>query len=389
MAKKNAETSKTEEIMAGTESEVEAGAGTEFDGSKMGAASRETKSRKQAIKDARMREAERERRAKANSVFLGGWSGLQSAQKRGTIMYGTVSGIEEVDFTGRENPDVRNSIMVVLLHNGMYRVTIPFSELYREYPIDMNTVSVDTEIGRRSFVARQKAMAEKLYGLETPFIVQDMFLDEGESGKYSILASRAKAVSLIEHRNFDPDREGNVAMQVGDFVPATITSISDYSIAVNVGGVDTRISVYQLTHRFIEGPHSLRNMYKVGQEILVQILDIKQKEDGSHNVTVAARPAELLDAKNRQHIIAHEGEQCFGTVTGVLKSRTPGEVRITLYLDAYNLPAVTNSFPPSRMGTYPQPGETVRVTIKEFNENGMTYCWIRSSHGSPKLSHFG
>lgn len=389
MEKKKQEISEIEETAPGSNVVAETEVMQEPDGSKMGEVSKKTGSRKQAIKDAYIREAERERRAKENAAFLSGWSGLQSAQRLGTIMYGMVSGVEVVDFSARENSDICNAVMVVLIHNGRFRVTIPFSELYRDYPIDMSTVAMETEFDRKSFIARQKAMAEKLYGLEVPFIVLDMFLDEQDSGKYSILASRAKALAVIERRNFEADREGNVALTVGSFTRATITSISDYAVAVNVGGVDTRISVRHLTYRFIKGPHSLRDMYHVGQEILVQILDIKTHKDGKHSITVAAKPGELLDAKSRQHIIAHEEEQCFGTVTGVLKSRVPGEVYITLYLDAYGLPAVTNSLPPNRMGTYPQPGDTVRVTIKSFNNNGMTYCWIRSSHGAPDLSQLG
>lgn len=388
MEKKKVEVSESVQSITGTDIATETEAAPKSDGSKMGQASVKTRSRKQAIKDAQQREAARERRTRENAMFLGGWSGLQSAQKLGTIMYGTVSGIEVVDFSGRMNPDIRNAVMVVLIHNGIYRVTIPFSELYRDYPIDMSTVSVDTELDRKYFIARQKAMAEKLYGLEVPFVVLDMFIDDGMSGKYSILASRAKALAVIERRNFDPDKEGNVALNVGDFVPATITSISDYAVAVNVGGVDTRVSVNRLTYKFIAGPHSLRSMYRVGQEIMVQILNIKKNKEGNHSIIVSARPAELLEAKGRQNIIVHEEEQCFGTVTGVLKSRVPGEVYITLYLDAYGLPAVTNSFPPNRMGTYPQPGDTVRVTIKAFNNDGMTYCWIRSSHGAPNLTPF-
>lgn len=359
----------------------------ETDGSKMGEAAKSTKSRKQAIRDARMREADRERRAKENAEFLAGWAGLQAAQRSGTIMYGTVTGVEEIskeDMKGRENADDRSSIMLLLIHNERYRVSIPFAEVYRHYPIDMNTVSTETEAGRRAFVARQKAMAEKLFGLEVPFVVKGMFYDEN-SGQHFIRGSRAEALASIERRNFEPDREGNTAMQVGDFVSATITSISNYSIAVNVGGVDTRISIHQLTYRFIDGPYALRKMYHIGDEIMVQIQDVKKNADGSHSIVVSAKPAELIRAKSRQNVIVHEGEQCFGTVTGVRKARGSDKVFISLYLDAYGLPAITNSFPPNRMGFYPQPGETVRVTVKTFNENGMTYCMVRSTHGAPNL----
>ena len=75
-----------------------------------------------------------------------------------------------------------------------------------------------------------------------------------------------------------------------------------------------------------------------------------------------------------------------GTVTNIVNSRTlPGRVKINMYLDYYNRPAVSNEFPASRMGFYPQPGDRVRVTVREIYESGMIRVSCRQTHGAMEL----
>ena len=353
------------------------------------------KNRRQVLRESRVKAAQREAKNKNNAAFLSGWSSLATAFKTGRIVTGVISGITMPDLSKFKSPDYKNAVLVNVLHNKQFKVTIPFGSLYRKYPIDMSTVNTSTEAGRRQFVERQRAMAEKLYGLEIPFVIKEM--ESYEPGQYNIIASRSEALALIERGNFAPGRDGTTVLEVGSFAEATVISVSDYAIQVNVGGVDTRIPVHALTYRFVDGPHMLKNLYHVGDKLLVQITDVKQLADKSFAVSAARKPAELLEAQSRQGVICQENDACIGTITAILPNRAKdangngkvGEVFIALYIDAYDLPAVSNSFPANRLGMYAQPGDTVRVTIKKFNPNGMTYCWLRSSHGAPNLLNRG
>ncbi len=363
------------------------------DGSKMEEASAKTRSRRKALQDSREREAARESKNKENATFLSGWSSLATSFKTGRVVTGVISGITiPSDITKRRNADFRNSVLVNVLHNKQFRITVPFGELYRDYPIDMNTVSLGSEKDIRAFIDRQRAMAEKLYGLEIPILIDDMLYDK-KTGEYYIKGSRANALKQLERINYAPNKDGISLIEVGSFVEATVMAVSNWAIQVDVGGVDTRIHVRELTYRFIAGPHVLKSMYKVGEKLLVQVSDIKQREDGRYVILATRKPAELLEARKRQNVICKENDACTGTITAILPSKAKdkngnvrvGEVYIALYLDAYDLPAISNSFPSSALGMQVQPGDTVRVTIKQFNPSGMTYCWLRSTHGAPNL----
>lgn len=309
--------------------------------------------------------------------FSAVWMGMDNAYRRGRILDGVISGVEE-----RER-DGRSMVLLSVLYMDKIKVLIPFEQIYRTNPITQN-VDLSSEQGRYDYVARQKAMAEKLYGLTTPFVLTEMYLDK-DSLQYYAIASRAEALKLIEARNFDKDGSGHRRLEEGMMVDAVITSVGDYSVAVNVGGVDTRIRVPQLTYRYISGPDVLRQMYHVEDKLKVYIDSITDEEDGSHSVRVNARRWELEDAKSRQGLLSL-GDQCIGTVTGVFESsRNKGSVQILLYLDQYKIPASSNSISPNRLGLYPQVGDTMRVTVSGFNDNGFVYVHVRKGHGAPNL----
>lgn len=341
---------------------------------------------RQRAKESRKRAQEAELIRQERERFYAGWSGIESAMRRKTYLRGMIAGVEEKDLSGTAASKLKTGVFVSVIYDEIFKILIPFDQLYREFPIDMQTVDLSTEAGIAAFARRQKAMAEKLYGLETPFMVTHMDAGEGRLGAtsdYAIFASRAEALEIIERANFVPDRSGNVEMEEGSLVQAIITSTSDYSIAVNVGGVDTRIPVRNLTYRYISGPDDIRRMYEVGQRITVQIASVKTNEDGTHDVEVTPRPVELMTAKSRQGSLLRVTDQCVGTVTGIYASKnSPGKIIVSLYLEKYGMPAMSNAFAPSKMGDYPQPGDQIRVTVAGFGDNGMVYVHCRGFHGA-------
>lgn len=350
-------------------------------------ASKATRNRKEVLADARRREQEREQRNAMRQKFLAGWSGLYQAMRRETVMFGTVSSIDELPLSDTASEFRRTGIFVTIIYNNLYKIRIPFQYLYRRFPVDMNTVDLDTEIGVRRFILRQRAMSEKLYGLEIPFVITYMDADNIDPDEdYAIAASRAKALEIFERANYEPNAEGHALVEEGTFVnDARIISVADWSIQVNVKGVDTIIPVYNLTYKPVFRTTDLGDRYHVGDTISVEVLKIEKVSDGVHNIVVTAKPAELIRAQ-ASPLSIHEGEMTIGTVTTIAESKNhPGQIVISIYLDFYDRPAFTNELPASRLGLYPQPGDKVRVTVRQIYDNGMIKVACRQMHGPVDL----
>ena len=345
------------------------------------------RSRRELRDEASRRAQEREQRNLIRQQFLAGWSALQSAMRRETVMYGVVSSIDEMPLAHTASEYLHTGIFLTVIHKNIYKILIPMQHLYRRFPVDMRSVDLYSEEGVRSFILRQRAMAEKLYGLSIPFVIDNMYADRlSPDEDYAISGSRSRALEILEEANYEPDQSGHVAVEEGSFVnDATVVAVSDWSIQVNVRGVDTIIPVRDLTYRFISRTTDLSCLYHVGDTISVQVLRIQKDLEGMHSIEVSGKPAELVRAKSSP-LIVREGEMTLGTVTGIVNSRTqPGRVKINLYLDYYDRPAVSNEFPASRMGFYPQPGDKVRVTVREIYDSGMIRVTCRQTHGAMDL----
>ena len=345
------------------------------------------RSRREVLQEANRRAQEREQRSAARQQFLAGWSGLQSAMRRETVMYGVVSSIDEMPLKDTASEYLHTGIFVTIIHKNTYKIMIPFQHLYRRFPVDMRTVDLDSEAGVRAFILRQRAMAEKLYGLNIPFVIDNMVASRiAPDEDYAISASRAKALEIFERANYEPGPDGHALVEEGSFVnDATVISVADWSMQVNVRGVDTIIPVRNLTYKFISKITDLRDNYRVGDQLVVQVMRIEKGEDGIHNIEVNAKPAELVRAK-ASPLAVKEGEMTVGTVTSIANSRNrPGQIVISMYLDFYNRPAFSNEFPASRMGFYPQPGDKVRVTVRQVFDSGMIRVACRQTHGAMDL----
>ena len=350
-------------------------------------ASRQNSNRAAVLDDANRRAHEREQRNVVRQQFLAGWAGLQSAMRRETIMYGTVASIEEKPLGETSSAYLKTGIFLTIIHNKTYKILIPFQALYRRFPVDMHTVDLNSEEGVRSFILRQRAMAEKLYGVTIPFVIDYMDANRVDpEADYAIGASRAKALEIFEKANYEPGPDGNVAVTEGSFVTdARIISVSDWSIQCNVKGVDTIIPVRNLTYRYISKTTDISDLFKVGDTISVQVLQISKGSDGIHDIEVSAKPVELIKAK-ASSLAIREGEMTYGTVTTIADSRNnPGQVVISLYLDMYDRPAYSNEFPASKLGFYPQPGDKVRVTVRQIFDSGMIRVSCRQTHGPMDL----
>lgn len=350
--------------------------------SKMERMSSTTADRGAVINDARIREQQREEHRTENERFYAGISALDTARRRETVLFGTVAGVEEMSIQGTEREREGANIVLSVLLDGKYRVIIPFDDIYQANPIDTKTVNLSTEEGRRIYLRRQRQMAGKLLGATIPFIITEMFSARVDGDiDYSIAGSRKKAIAIIANSNFRPARNGVALMGEGTVTDGVITSVGRHNISMNVGGVDVRVPLRNMTYKYVT---DLRSLYNVG-EIIKVVIERVELNDGPSGITLSvnARTLELESAKHRHHLLP-AGTNCVGIVTSIRQSRTqPGKIVMTAYLPAYDMPAVIKSMLPSRYGKYPQSGDELGLVVTGFNDAGFVLTNCHRFHGAP------
>lgn len=330
----------------------------------------DSRRRRNAVQDYIQREEVRERRENRNDA----WSDMQGAMSHGRILKGKVSGVRNVN----------NRVYAVVMFSEMYLVLIPFQNFYVEDPIRANAAGAASDADRANIMQRQTAMLEKHYGYETPFVVTRMEREDNDA--YIILGSRAAALVRRAHENFTPGENGEAVMRPGEIVPAVVTSIAEHSIAVNVGGVDTRVRASDLTFRYAPSGEKILENYAVGMTIPVMLMGVKKTANGNWACQISRRRVEMEEAKVRHHLFNTPGDLTSGIVTGRYFNAKTGWSYLRLYLDAYDLPAVTTTIPKRPNGEYPAVGESYRVAYRGYNEEtGVTMVQLRGYHGPARL----
>lgn len=355
--------------------------------SKMSADGAAGKSRAEVLSNARQREMERAIAREERERFLSGWSALQTAMRRRSIVNGVVSSVEV-----RQMDDAEHSVDLVLLAvmvDGGYKVLVPFEEFYQENPVDMQTVDLSTEDGRREYTRRRRALAEKLYELKIPMLITDMQMnDRDENGMYdyAIVASRRRALDIQEALSFGGGRSGAALIKEGEMVQATITSVAVHAVAVVLGGVDVRIPMRLLTYRYLL---DARTKYRVGDTLWVYVRQVKELPNGRHAMLLDARMAELHAARMKQKLLPI-GTSTLGVITSVrhidpTAERPEGALNITAYLKMYDMPAVVRGLPVSYLGREPISGDELRLVVRGFSRMGFVVAECRSFNGAPGL----
>ncbi len=309
------------------------------------------------------------------------WDMLSTAMNRKSIVHGIVSGVEELNLKGRP------TIFVAIMMGSSLKVLIPFSELYMEYPIDLSTVNITTTEGYRSYVKRQRQMAEKLYNLDMDFCVTNMARGESNNpGDYLIIGSRKMALSILEHAHFFPRSNGTTLVNEGDFVDGMITSVSMHALALNIFGVDVRIPLRLVSFRYIT---DLQDYFVPGDTLRVKIKSIeKYKLDNEEHVRllVSGLDNELEEAKDRQYLVP-VGAHVLGVITSIRKSKKdPSKIVILAYLDNYELPVRVQSLTTSNFGYLPQSGDTIRIEIRGHADSGYVMGNFKGFVSVPRFS---
>ena len=313
---------------------------------------------------------ERDERKRERAEFLSDWGAMQTAMHQGVYNEAEIAGVEE-------HQEYDEKIFLAFFIKDRYRCLIPFSEIFREdMGIDMATVDPKITKGKDSLIERQRQMARKFINVRIPYVITNMAIKDPEYPEdHLILASRRKALAIIEKINYAPRKNADPIIQVGNVEIGTIVNLSKNGMLINVGGVDTLMPLRHITHRFVFNLYQ-EEKYKPGMNIKVQITSIQENPDYGYQITVNARNIELMDAKKYSYKLPkNKKAEANMIVTNGFMSAT-NNIMFNGWLEKYNMPALAMYVPTKGMDETVNPGRKVRVKIGKQRPDGKVECVV-------------
>ena len=329
--------------------------------------SQRTRRNRRTVEDERARQLAAEQSAIANE------SALRSAIRSNRVFTEKVAAVEEIS-VGNESV-----IAAIVILEKVFKVIIPFNELFTNNPIDTSTVNLDTSDGRYNYMRRTRQFAERMIGGTIPFCITAA---ERDGNNVIMLGSRARAMERQSRLFFGGD---NPRYKAGDTVEVTLTSVNVHSVVALVGGVDVVIPQHRLTRRWLLDLH---DGYKVGDTILAVITDVSRNENGAYSVSLDPIRVELDDAKSRYHIIKRNG-RTKGIITNIIRRSNPqgdrGGMAIYAYLPSFDLFARIIRVDANSFGRKMTPGTQVMVRVIDHNDSGYLICEAMYDHGNNSM----
>lgn len=319
------------------------------------------------------RSEERARQTAAEQAELTNESALRSAIQRGRVFYGKVASVEEWKVG-----DYTEIVSVVVLENA-FKVIIPFKEMFKNSPINMSTINLETDDGRYEYMRRTRQFAERMIGGDIPFCITAI---ERDGNDLVMLGSRARAMEQESRRTFGGK---NPRYQVGDVVTAKITTVGIHAVVVLIGGVDVVIQQHRLTRRWFLDLH---DGYKVGDEIRAVITEVKDDPQTGISVVLDPVRVELDDAHERYNIIKNNG-RTKGVITNVIARRNregnKTGMAIYAYLPSFDLFARVIRVNANSFGRKITMGTQVMLRVIDHADDGYLICEAMYDYGNNSM----
>ena len=311
-----------------------------------------------------MNDAEKRREKKE---FLSDWSAMQTAMHRNVYQEATVAGVEEI-------PGY-DEVFLVFFLKDKYRCLMPFGEIYRsDYGIDIETSKDAPKTGRNSLISRKRQMARKFIDVKIPFCITNMELTDPDYPEdHIIFTSRRKANAILERINYEPRANGQALIQEGSVQVGTIVNLDTHGMLINVGGVDTLMPVWDITHRYV---FNLYKEYRTGEQIKVVVRKIEKDPEIGYKISVSAREVELIEAKKNIHKLPkNKKAEANMTVTNTYMN-SKNDILFNGWLENYNMPAVALFAPTMAINDPIKPGRVIRVRIQQQGRDGKIQCVV-------------
>lgn len=329
------------------------------------------KSRADVLRTKDKERSDRETRIKNNQKELTNASALESVRRTKTILSGKIIGVEELTLNGNL------VVTAAILGKNKTKMNVPFEEMYTETVIDMSTVDLNTENGKKQYIQRQRQMLAKMLGLPIEMCILRVIKNYDGLGHDTILGSRREAAALLRDLSFNPD---SPHCKEGEIYNAKIISVSPHSLAATFNGVDFVVPQSVLSNRFIL---DLQMYYKPGDKLPFRMDDLKITKDGvSFKANTLA--AELQECRNRYGLIT-VNTIARAVITRIRRNNASKRIEIYAWLPDYELPCRIVYMSPNDFGREIVSGDEVQVVISRFTENGYLEARCRSLHGNSSL----
>ncbi len=319
------------------------------------------------------RREERERQQAQAEAQIANESALISAIHTQRIFTDKVAAVEEVRVGDHTD------VAAIVLLGKAFKVIIPYDNIFKESPVNPSEFNnLEHSVDRFNFMRRKRRYIQRMIGGEIPFCLTAY---EQDGDHMVLLGSRVRAMEIRSRDYFGGERP---RYKVGDVVSAKITSVNNSSIVVLVGGMDVVIRQRQLTRRFYLDLH---DGYKVGQDLLAVLTDVKTDEKGMvTSVTLDPIRIELEDAKSRYHVLRDNGRT--KAIITRISERTSEDGRkvrnMFAYLPTFDLFARIVRMDANAFGHVMTVGTQVMVrVIKDgHSEDGYLLCHAEYDYGN-------
>lgn len=222
------------------------------------------------------------------------WHEITNAYRTRRILTGTLGGIERLE----------GGSTITIVYYKNFRVVIPMTEMM------INLVEDDTHnYGKLSL--RQNKIVNTMLGCEIDFPIKGL-----DTKERSIVASRKDA--MLKKRQifyFDQDSSGTPKVYPNRIVQARVISVSEKVVRTEIFGVETSIPARDLSFDWL---CDARERFRVGDHILVRILDINAKDPEHLTVRADVKSVEGDTSKANMALCKVQGKYA-GTIEDIHK----------------------------------------------------------------------
>ena len=285
---------------------------------------------------------------------LASGSAIESVRRARKIIYGEVIGTQTLE----EKEETIVCAIIKMVEDPSVLMFVPFEEMYGVNPMDMSTADITTLNGQRKLNARKEQMLLKLIPLVIPVIIKKVIQGENPEER-RIYASRAAACRILMERAYKSE---NPRIRKDETYDATVLSVSEFSMAATLYGVDFILKLSTLTNRYIR---NLQEVYRPGDRIPVLVRDIVYEGD-----TISIDPdtltPELNKAQSRWFMIS-PGTRAHATITKVKDASQKGKgINIVAWINGYNMPCKIKYMNANDFGREPIAGDSIRIRVVGF-----------------------
>lgn len=206
------------------------------------------------------------------------WHEIRNSYRTNRILTGYLGGLEQND---------AGKTIAVVEYKG-YRVLIPMKEMAVGMPTQLSGPAYE------EMITQYQKLFNKMMGCQIDFIVRGI-----DSKTKSVVASRAQA--MLKKRNtfyVELTDEGTHRISEGRIVQARVIAVAEKTIRIEAFGVECTIFARDLSWDWLGDAHE---RFSVGDEVLVRILQVNNREDIEH-ITIKADVKSVSDNSSRENL---------------------------------------------------------------------------------------